>query len=264
MASAQRASASPSRGTGSRPIVDPIIAAVPITVVQQRLQPQDNILVGGPQRHGDVGQRLPQRHWVQFRLARPGRPANANHVGRAADGRQTVFRDRQHKVACSNQVDFHQVDFGVQVLALFANVDQLTGGSDFVGGTQDFDRGNQPPAAAGIHDFQVPEGCRFILQLDDVGFGYIHRRDGRRCRALGSGHAGVFDDANVRVHGTLGLAVFHDCQGFFHASLQVVRQLRVELVRRVDHESRMDVAPVRFQVRIHSRKWTSHDESSHA
>ena len=67
-----------------------------------------------------------------------------------------------------------------------------------------------------------------------------------------------FDHADIGIDRPILLSFLLNGQALFHARLQVMGQLRVELVARVHHQAGVDIPPVRLQVGIHARKGTFH------
>jgi len=150
---------------------------------------------------------------------------------------------------------------GIQVLPLFLDVDQLAGRANFVGRAEDFDGRHQPVAVPRIDDFQVPKRRGIIDEPNHVRLGHLPRPNLRLRQGATRRHAGFFDHADIGVHRPRRCVILQHRQRLLDASLQIVRQLGVELISGIDHQCRMDIAPMRFQVRVHSRERAFHVES---
>lgn len=91
----------------------------------------------------------------------------------------------------------------------------------------------------------------------------VAARRPRRSAARGCGRRrfGLFGDAHVGINPSRRFFQIH-ADALFNTGLQTVGKLLVDLVADVDQQPRMNVAPMLFEIGVHSWKWALHDRTN--
>jgi hypothetical protein len=235
-------------------VIDVIVTAIAVALVNQGLQIEREGPIGLAQWNRDGGETL--AHWQRVKFAGPLGPgaANANEAIAVALGRDTVCREGDHTLARAHEVDFHQVRGGTEEFTLFLNVDSLSLAAAFVRRTEEFNDADHRTAAA-FSDLDVAFGQGFVFEEKNHRFG--HRHTPRVLNGWPAGRTGmilrhvkVWNDATKRAG--LGL----DIETLLDAGTEVMRKLRAKLVSGVRDQPLMDIAPPSFQIRVHPWKRT--------
>src|SRR4029077_11523993 len=107
-----------------------------ITIVDERLEPQHHVSIAGPQRYGNVRQRLSQRRAVELDAARLLRAADANQVRSAIIAGDVVLGRGHNELTFANQVDLDKVNASIEKFSLLTSISFASRPSDLVCLTQ--------------------------------------------------------------------------------------------------------------------------------
>jgi hypothetical protein len=168
-------------------IVDIVVPAVAVALLQYRLEIQQHITIRRPQGDRYHRQPFPERRLVDRNLVGPRGSPDTHLIGRAMRWRNLTRRYHEHPVAPAQEVDLDRVDPGpLHVLPLLQK-QPLNFSRAFVGRAEELDGRDDPMALLDVDDLEIALGDRLDVQMDHDG---ISRKRAAIARLAGGGRLG--------------------------------------------------------------------------
>ena len=223
-------------------IIDRVVAAVFVALVDQRLKVQRHVGVGLAKRNANRRQPLGQRERVDFGLAPFPAPRDADQIGRVVLPEESGHPRREAPLARPSQIDLHKTGLGADHFTLFAEVKVPAFARHLIAGADELDHRHDAVAGRGVDDLEKALGDGVAGGSNDDRFGRGHTALGLCAKRTGQR---MLDDSDVGVDAAVpAFIVGFDEDSFLDPGPQVAGQLAPKLVASIGGQCMMHVQPM--------------------